>query len=349
MITPAFWKHKKVLLTGHTGFKGSWLSLWLQRMQADVVGYALAPTTPLHLFGIADVAVGMKSIIGDIRDITRLEELVVGLQPDVIIHMAAQSLVRRGYQHPVETYMTNLMGTVHVLDAVRRSNPTHPLAVLVVTSDKCYQNHHTGQAYDETDPLGGGDPYSTSKACAELVTSAYRATYLNHGIGLASVRAGNVIGGGDWAEDRLIPDLIHAHLTKTPLKLRYPEAIRPWQHVLDALSGYLCLAEALYHEPSAYAEAWNFGSDTPQSVRFILDYIKTLGFSPLIQEQPLDAAQPEATCLVLNSDKAKTRLGWQPQWDLETALQKTFHWYDAYAHHAPMRDVCFEQLDQYQF
>src|SRR5579872_4247565 len=255
-----FWKNKKVLVTGNTGFKGSWLSLWLQQLQAEVIGYALNPPTDVNLFTEAKVADGMQDVRGDIRDFALLNNTIQKYQPEIIFHMAAQPLVRYSYANPVETYATNVMGTVHLLEAARQCQSVR--AIVNVTTDKCYENREWHWGYRENEPMGGFDPYSNSKGCAELVTSAYRNSFfnsLNGQVGLASARAGNVIGGGDWALDRLIPDLITACIKNETLNIRYPEAIRPWQHVLEPLSGYLRLAECLYHDPVTYAEAWNFG------------------------------------------------------------------------------------------
>ncbi len=262
-VSPAFWKGKRVLVTGHTGFKGSWLSLWLQSMDAQVVGYALAPPTNPSLFEVAEVAKGMTSIIGDIRDLEHLRRVFAEHKPEIVIHMAAQPLVRYSYIEPVETYSTNVMGTVNLLEAVRSTGSVK--AVVNVTSDKCYENREWVWGYRENEAMGGYDPYSNSKGCAELVTSAYRNSYFHpekygtHGVAIASGRAGNVIGGGDWAGDRLIPDIVRAIMQGKPVNIRSPHAIRPWQHVLEPLSGYLVLAQKLYEEGAAYAEGWNFG------------------------------------------------------------------------------------------
>ena len=262
-MNPSFWRSKKVFFSGHTGFKGSWLCLWLQQLGAEVTGYALAPPTSPSLFEVAHVAQGMKSLCGDIRDGAALAKAMREAVPDIVIHMAAQPLVRRSYLDPVETYSANVMGTVHLLEAVRQTQSVR--AVVNVTSDKCYENKEWVWGYRESDPMGGFDPYSNSKGCAELVTAAYRNSFFNpakyseHHVALASVRAGNVIGGGDWAEDRLIPDILAAFEKSQPVVIRNPHAIRPWQHVLEPLAGYLQLAQKLYEDGATYAEGWNFG------------------------------------------------------------------------------------------
>jgi len=259
VINPVFWKSKKVLITGHTGFKGSWLALWLQNLGANVTGYSLQPPTNPNLFEIAHVADKMNSIIGDVRDLKHLISCFAENRPEIIIHMAAQSLVRTSYDDPVETYSTNVMGTVNVLEAVRHTDSVK--VIIIVTSDKCYENKEWLWGYRENEPMGGHDPYSNSKGCAELVTSAYRNSYFHvkSSVAVASTRAGNVIGGGDWAQDRLIPDIVNAFMEKRPVMIRNPNAIRPWQHVLEPLHGYLMLAERLWDKGHTFAEGWNFG------------------------------------------------------------------------------------------
>ena len=258
VMSPSFWQGRRVFLTGHTGFKGTWLALWLQQLGAQVTGYALSPATSPNLYGLAQVADGMTSIFGDVRDPSALASALKAAQPEIVIHMAAQALVRYGYQNPVETYATNVMGTVNVLEAVRACPSVR--SIVCVTSDKCYDNKEWFWGYRENEALGGYDPYSSSKAAAELVTSAYRDSYLrDQGVGVASARAGNVIGGGDWAADRLVPDVLRAFAEGRPALIRNPDAIRPWQHVLEPLSGYLSLAQHLHEKPIEIAGAWNFG------------------------------------------------------------------------------------------
>lgn len=343
-----FWRNKKVFLTGHTGFKGSWLALWLQALGAEVIGFALSPPTKINLFTEADVAKGMIDIRGDIRDYALLYDAINTHQPDIIIHMAAQPLVRYSYSYPIETYATNVMGTVHVLEAARHLKSVR--AVINVTTDKCYDNRELDYSYTESDPMGGYDPYSNSKGCSELVTTAYRNSYLQEQKkGLASARAGNVIGGGDWAEDRLIPDLISACLSGSILKIRYPNAIRPWQHVLEPLSGYLRLAELLYHSPHQYAEAWNFGPDDrdAKSVAWVADAVLQQWQGNACWEQENVPQVHEAGYLKLNSTKAHEKLNWRPRWDIHQALKATVEWYKAHAERKSARELVLKQIKEF--
>lgn len=355
-MRPSFWQGKRVFLTGHTGFKGSWLSLWLQQLGAQVHGYALPPpdADQPSLFDAAKVADGMHSVTGDIRDGEALRAAMRAAQPDIVIHMAAQALVRYSYAHPVETYSTNVMGLVHLYEAVRATPGVK--AVVNVTSDKCYENKEWPWGYRENEPMGGYDPYSNSKGCAELVTSAYRnsffnpATYAEHGIALGSGRAGNVIGGGDWAEDRLIPDMVRAISAGKPVHIRSPHAIRPWQHVLEPLSGYLTLAEHLFEQGTAYAEGFNFGPHDADArpVEWIISHLcDSWGAGASWQ---LDAApQPhEATYLKLDCSKAKGRLGWQPRWTLSHTIDQIVAWHKAHAAGADMRAMTLAQIAEYQ-
>ena len=353
-VKPIFWQGKRVLLTGHTGFKGSWLSLWLQAMGAEVTGYALAPPTNPSLFDIAKVELGMTSLIGDIRDLDKLQAVFAKHQPEIVIHMAAQPLVRYSYQNPVETYSTNVMGTVNVLEAVR--NTLSVKAVVNVTTDKCYENREWVWGYRENEPMGGHDPYSNSKGCAELITAAYRNSYFHpehyqeHGVAIASARAGNVIGGGDWAEDRLIPDIMRAITHNEAVNIRNPHAIRPWQHVLEPLLGYLVLAKKLYEEGSSYAEGWNFGpnDEDAQPVSWIVDQlIKTWGEGA---SWVLDSGDHphEAHYLKLDCSKAKARLDWQPRWRLDETLDKIVTWHKAYQENDNMSEITLKQIVDYQ-
>jgi CDP-glucose 4,6-dehydratase len=353
-VKPIFWQGKRVLLTGHTGFKGSWLSLWLQAMGAEVTGYALAPPTNPSLFDIAKVELGMTSLIGDIRDLDKLQAVFAKHQPEIVIHMAAQPLVRYSYQNPVETYSTNVMGTVNVLEAVR--NTLSVKAVVNVTTDKCYENREWAWGYRENEPMGGHDPYSNSKGCAELITAAYRNSYFHpehyqeHGVAIASARAGNVIGGGDWAEDRLIPDIMRAITHNEAVNIRNPHAIRPWQHVLEPLSGYLVLAKKLYEEGSSYAEGWNFGpnDEDAQPVSWIVDQLtKTWGEGA---SWVLDSGDHphEAHYLKLDCSKAKARLDWQPRWRLDETLDKIVTWHKAYQENDNMSEITLKQIVDYQ-
>jgi CDP-glucose 4,6-dehydratase len=327
-----FWEDRRVFLTGHTGFKGSWLALLLSRLGAKVVGYALPPETTPSLFECARVASVVESTFADVRDFQTLKRTLAAFQPEIIIHLAAQSLVRRSYREPIATYATNVMGTVHLLEAIRDVSSVR--TVLNVTSDKCYENQEAAVAYVETDPMGGHDPYSSSKGCAELVTSAYRRSYFTHPESprVASVRAGNVIGGGDWAEDRLVPDLMRAFANGESALIRNPGAMRPWQHVLDPLRGYLLLGEQLTLDP-ALCEGWNFGPDhcSPHSVGAVADMLAGFWSDSARWHTLTDAEGPhEAQHLALNSAKARDRLGWRPLIDLPNALELTSTWYRAH-------------------
>lgn len=332
MINSQFWQGKRVFLTGHTGFKGSWLSLWLQILGADVLGYSLKPSTEPSLFEIAQVGAGMTSVFGDILDLANLTEVMSDYQPEIVIHLAAQALVRKSYQSPVETYATNVMGTVHLLEAVRQVKSIR--AVVSVTSDKCYENREWVWGYREDEPMGGYDPYSSSKGCAELVAKAYGNSFFNpdnysqHQVAIASGRAGNVIGGGDWAADRLVPDMIKSFIVGNPVTIRNPQAIRPWQHVLEPLSGYLCLAEGLFSQGSVCGGGWNFGPNDAdiQPVSWVVEkLIELWGEGASWQLDALE--QPhEANHLKLDCSKAKLKLKWTPQLDLVTALAWVVDW-----------------------
>ena len=344
-----FWQGKRVFITGHTGFKGSWLSLWLQSLGSEVTGYALTPPTTPNLFKEADVEKGMRSIIADIRDLPTLQKAMHTARPDIVIHMAAQPLVRQSYEEPVETYATNVLGTVHVLESVR--NTPSVKAVLVVTTDKCYENkEELLRAYHEHEPMGGYDPYSSSKACAELVTAAYRNSFLEQqGISVATARAGNVIGGGDWATDRLVPDILKAFEQNTIVQIRNPHATRPWQHVLEPLSGYLTLTEHLFSQGSAYSEGWNFGPHDEDSrpVQWIVEQLALSWGNGANWHQDPGQHPHEANYLKLDISKAKTRLGWGPCWDLQTALQNITNWHRAWLGQEDMKKLCLDQILQY--
>ncbi len=345
----SFFHNKKILVTGHTGFKGSWLSLWLQHVGAKVVGLSLEPPTQPNLFTLANVANGMTSIIGDIRDYEKVLSTVKTHQPEIVFHMAAQPLVLHSYQEPIETYATNVLGTTHVLEAIRQVGSTK--AIVNITTDKCYENKEWNWGYRENDTLGGHDPYSNSKACAELVTSAYRNSYFKKlNIGLASARAGNVIGGGDWAKNRLIPDIVQACMDNKPVCIRNPHALRPWQHVLEPLSGYLQLAQLLYTDTEKYAEGWNFGptDDDIKPVQWIAGFVvKHWGdkASWYLDQDPNKLH--EATYLKLDCSKAHAQLDWQPQWNLEMGLVKTIEWYKAYQDKKDMHAVTVKQIEQF--
>ncbi|MGD7037304.1 CDP-glucose 4,6-dehydratase [Methylotuvimicrobium buryatense] len=344
-INESFWRDKKVLITGHTGFKGSWLALWLQQMKAHVYGFALAPPTQPNLFEKANVGQCIASHIGDIRDLSALKSVFLKTEPDIVIHLAAQPLVRYAYQNPVETYQTNVIGTLHVLEAIRACPSVR--AAVIVTTDKCYDNKEWIWAYRENEPLGGYDPYSSSKACAELLIASYRNSFFSdaHSPAIASARAGNVIGGGDWSPDRLVPDIIQAFQANQTLSIRNPNAIRPWQHVLDSLSGYLLLAEKLFTEGQHYAEPWNFGPDMNdmQPVQSIVQHLATYWPQAnwTIEEQ---TQFHEARSLKLDSTKAHERLDWHPRWRLSDALQLTAEWYQAESQGLDMGLFCRKQI-----
>jgi CDP-glucose 4,6-dehydratase len=353
-MSQSFWQRKKVLVTGHTGFKGSWLSLWLQSMGADVAGLSLAPHTSPSLFEISKVEQGMRSYIGDIRDAAFVRGVVEKEKPEIVFHLAAQALVRFSYGNPVDTYATNVMGTVHVLDAIRTVGGVR--VVVNITSDKCYENQEWVWGYRENEPMGGYDPYSNSKGCAELVASAYRSSFFNpadfarHGVALASVRAGNVIGGGDWAEDRLIPDCLRAIEAKQPVAIRNPHAIRPWQHVLEPLSGYLLLAEKMWGDGITFSEGWNFGpnDDDAKPVRWIIDQMTSQWGRGAAWVQDAGEHAHEAHYLKLDCSKAKMQLGWIPRWNIITTLQEIVAWHRAYLSGENMREVTLQQIVKYQ-
>lgn len=352
-MTPSFWLGRRVLITGHTGFKGSWLSLWLQSLGARVSGYSLpAPTAP-SLFHLAGVAREMVSVEGDVRDLEHLAGVVRSEDPEVVIHMAAQSLVRQSYRDPVETYATNVMGTVHLLEAVRRAPGVR--VALVVTSDKCYENREWVWGYRENEPMGGYDPYSNSKGCAELVTSAFRSSFFRPSgstqtTAVASARAGNVIGGGDWATDRLIPDVLRSFLVGEPVRIRNPDAIRPWQHVLEPLCGYLQLVERLWEDGNGYAEGWNFGAEDRESrpVSWIVERLTGLWGEGARWEPDAGEHPHEAHYLKLDCSKAKERLGWIPRLSLEEALEWIVDWYRAYQNGEDVRRITEAQILSYQ-
>lgn len=348
-VLPAFWLGKRVLLTGHTGFKGSWLSLWLQSMGATLRGIALPPPTEPSLFEVAHVADGMEHRLADIRDFAAVQAQLNEFRPEIVIHMAAQPLVRLSYLQPIETYATNVMGTVHVLEAARQVGTVK--AIVNITTDKCYENREWVWGYREDEPMGGHDPYSNSKGCAELVSSAYRRSFLKDaGIAMATARAGNVIGGGDWALDRLIPDILRALQDQQPVLIRNPHAIRPWQHVLEPLSGYLLLAERLYTHGQTDAEGWNFGprDEDARPVQWIVEHIcESWGNGATWNMQPGDHPH-EASFLKLDISKARQRLQWAPRWSLETALTRITEWHQAWLAGTDMRALTLAQIDAFQ-
>jgi len=348
-VNIAYWRGKKVFVTGHTGFKGSWLSLWLQSMGACVKGFALEPPTSPSLFEQAGVANGMESEIGDIRDLVAIKASMTAFNPDVLIHMAAQPLVRLSYREPVETYATNVMGTVHVLESARQCSNLK--AIVNVTTDKCYENQEWVWGYRENEPMGGHDPYSNSKGCSELVTAAYRSSFFNteDTPALASARAGNVIGGGDWAEDRLIPDILRAIEQQQPVIIRNPQATRPWQHVLEPLSGYLILAEKLFTEGTGYAEGWNFGprDDDVQPVEWILNHIVEQWGAGASWQLDTNPQPHEAQLLKLDISKAAAQLKWQPRWSLEQALDSIVEWHQCWLAQRDIREKTLNQISLY--
>jgi CDP-glucose 4,6-dehydratase len=353
-MTPAFWQGRRVFLTGHTGFKGSWLALWLQDMGAQVTGYALPPSSQLSLFTLADAGRGMNSVLGDVRDLAALTLALRDARPEIVFHLAAQALVRTSYTDPVGTYATNVMGTVHLLEAVRQTGGVR--AVVNVTTDKCYDNQEWDWGYRENEALGGFDPYSSSKGASELVSAAYRSSYFpaqrhsEHGVALATARAGNVIGGGDWAQDRLIPDIVTAYRLGQTVKLRNPAAIRPWQHVLEPLRGYLMLAHSLVEGGPRFAEAWNFGpfDKDIETVGHIADAMASMWGGDAHWEQDAGQHPHEAHHLKLDISKARNQLKWQPKLPLQDALRLVVQWYKLHSSGADMRATTLAQIRSYQ-
>jgi CDP-glucose 4,6-dehydratase len=349
VIDAAFWKDKTVLVTGHTGFKGAWLVLWLHALGAKVIGYALTPATTPNLFSLAEVEKDIQHIVGDVRDYTHLSTVSQKHQPEVIFHLAAQALVLPSYHDPAATYATNVMGTVNLLEAVRQLSG--PRVVVNVTTDKCYENKEWDWAYREIDRLGGYDPYSSSKACSELVTSAYRRSFFQKdgAVLLASARAGNVIGGGDWSPHRLIPDVMRAYASQETLHIRYPHAIRPWQHVLEPLGGYLLLAQRLHTGNAAYQDAWNFGPDE-QDVATVGVVVKNIAelLHHAVKIKVEDTLQlHEAKTLKLDCAKAKINLSWRPRWNLRQGILQTVKWYKAHAAGENMRSFTLNQIKDF--
>ena len=354
MINHSFWKGRKVLITGHTGFKGSWLSLWLDKLGANVTGYALAPPTQPNLFEQAHVESSVRSVCADIRDFPRLSAVIAECRPDVILHMAAQSVVRRGYEDPIETYSSNVMGTVHLLEALRQLKLR--CVVVNVTSDKCYKNREWIWGYRETEPMGGRDPYSNSKGCAELVTAAYRDSFFppdsieRHGVALASARAGNAIGGGDWTGDQLIPDLMRGFLAGKSCQIRNPAAIRPWQFVLEPLRGYLMLAERLSEDGCRFASGWNFGpaETDAKPVAWIADKLATLWGDGAAWNFDAATHPREAHFLKLDASKARACLDWHPVLSLDSALDWIVEWWRAFRAGADLRRLTINQIERYE-
>lgn len=355
VVNPSFWNGKRVFLTGHTGFKGGWLSLWLASMGAKVTGYSLNPNTSPNFFEVAQVQADLEnSQIADIRDLEKLQKEMLSAGPEIVIHMAAQPLVRYSYANPVETYATNVMGTVNLLESIRVMDCVR--AVVVVTTDKCYENNEWAWGYRENEPMGGHDPYSNSKGCAELVTSGYRQSffspekYSKHKVAIASARAGNVIGGGDWSEDRLIPDAIKAFEAKEALMIRNPLATRPWQHVLEPLSGYLILAQALYEKGVNFNGGWNFGprDDDARSVQEVINLLIKGWGSAATWTQDQSEQPHEAHSLKLDCSKARQYLNWLPRWSLEQAIENIIQWQQAYQNQGNMHEISLKQIATYQ-
>jgi CDP-glucose 4,6-dehydratase len=348
VASESFWRGKRVLVTGHSGFKGAWLSLWLDKLGAQVAGYSLAPPSEPSLFEAASLTGRMQSIEADVRDLSTLSAAFRELRPEVVFHMAAQSLVRPSYDDPVTTFGTNVMGTVNVLEAARSQAETR--SVVVVTSDKCYENREWPWGYRENEAMGGHDPYSSSKGCAELVTAAYRSSFARSGVGIASARAGNVIGGGDWAKDRIIPDFVRAVGRGEALRVRNPGAVRPWQHVLEPLAGYLLLAERLFEEPARFAEGWNFGPvDTDaRPVSWVVDrFARNWGQGVTWQADP--GPHPhEANFLKLDCSKARNLLAWRPRLTLEQALLWVTDWYRGFSGGSAAAELCLSQITAFE-
>jgi CDP-glucose 4,6-dehydratase len=345
MSEASFWSGRRVLLTGHTGFKGAWLALWLRRLGADVCGFALPPATTPALYEIADVGAGMRSVFGDLRDAAALQRCMHEFQPEIVLHLAAQAIVRASYADPVQTYATNVMGLANLFEAVRRQPGVR--AVLNVTTDKCYENREWPWGYRESDHLGGYDPYSASKACAEILTASYRRSFLAPaGVAVATARAGNVIGGGDWGPDRLVPDFLRSFASGESVFIRNPRAIRPWQHVLEPLRGYLMLARKLFEEGEAWSEAWNLGPDDRScvTVSHIADSLCAMWGEGARWSTDAASHPHEAGFLKLDASKAKLRLGWKPLLELDQALGLIVDWQRAFAAGRDMRQATLDQI-----
>jgi CDP-glucose 4,6-dehydratase len=346
-----FWKNKKVLITGHTGFKGVWLSLWLKLWEAEVIGYSIDIPTKPSLYGLTKPDV--RTIWADVRNLQKLQKTMSQVKPDIVFHLAAQPLVRASYLNSIETFQTNVIGTANVLEALRGSTAK---AVVIVTTDKVYDNKEDGRSFKETDPLGGHDPYSASKGAAEIIIASYRNSFFNakdygrkHSTLIASARAGNVIGGGDFGQDRLVPDVVRAILAKKRLMLRYPRAVRPWQHVLEPLSGYLLLAEKLYAGKKECAGAWNFGprASDVKPVEWVVEELCARWGSPKIHSAAKAKQAHEAQYLKLHIGKARTLLGWKPRWSITKALDKTVEWTKVFRDRGDLGQICRQQIKQY--
>ena len=352
MFDPEFWNGRSVFVTGHTGFKGSWICLLLRELGARVSGYALEPPTDPSLFDLARIADEVRHTIGDVRDLAALEAALSAAEPEVVIHMAAQSLVRYSYANPVETFSTNVLGTVHLLDAVRRTPSVR--AVVVVTSDKCYYNEEWVWGYREDARLGGHDPYSGSKGAAELVVTAYQSSFFDRErhpelAAVGSGRAGNVIGGGDWATDRLVPDVMRSLLEGRPTLIRSPQATRPWQHVLEPLNGYLMLAERLFESRHEFSSGWNFGppAESEATVGQVVHRLYELWGADFSWQRDTDPGPPESTFLKLDASKARAFLGWRPMLDLDTTLSWIVEWFRGFRDGTDPRDACLADIHRF--
>lgn len=347
-ISTKFWTRKRVLLTGHTGFKGAWLALWLKRLGADVIGISLAPTTTPNLFSLSDISHTIESYFCDIRDAEKLNNLIQQCQPDVIFHLAAQALVRESYANPLATFSSNIMGTANILDSLRGCETTR--VVVMVTTDKVYHNNEWAWPYRETDPLGGHDPYSASKAASEIVISSYRDAFLKQqGVAIGNVRAGNVIGGGDWSDNRLIPDIVKAWQSKKQLEVRRPDAIRPWQHVLEPLSAYIKLAEKLWSNPTL-AGSYNFGPNSHEAatVKTVVELVRQIISIGKVEYDHGNEGPYEAGLLTLDISKAASKLNIRPRWDLEDAVKHTALWYQAYYEGSSAKTLCEFDINAFE-
>lgn len=349
-MNDSFWNKKKVFITGHTGFKGSWTTLWLKKLGAEIKGYSLKPNTNPSLYNILELQNDILSEFGDICDLDSLTKSIKKFKPEIIFHMAAQPLVRESYEDPIRTYQTNVMGTINLFEAIRKIDSVK--AVVNITSDKCYQNNERNEGYKEHEPMGGHDPYSNSKGCAELITTSYRSSFFNatSKVSLASVRAGNVIGGGDWAKDRLIPDILKAFEKKEVAIIRNPDAIRPWQHVLEPISGYLLVAKMLYKYGGDYAEGWNFGpkENDAKPVKDIIDFFVLNWAKDAKWSIDKNSNPHEAKLLKLDISKAKTKLNWEPIWDLEKTLLSIIEWHESWVAGDDIRKVTLNQINEYE-
>lgn len=352
VMTAQFWDGRRVLLTGHTGFKGAWLALWLKQMGARVAGYALPPENE-SLYELNSVANEMdECVYEDVRNTSSINQLISRFRPEVVFHLAAQSLVRASYSRPLETYQVNILGTANVLEAVRLN--LSQAAVVIVTSDKCYENNEWVWGYRETDALGGHDPYSSSKSCADIVAAAYFRSFFGafseKAVGVATARAGNVIGGGDFSKDRLVPDVVASLSNGLPLRVRNPASVRPWQHVLEPLSGYILLAEKLWLDPRRYSQSWNFGpaQDDARTVRWLVEQLHRLWGTQAHWEADSESSPHEANLLLLDSAKARALLGWRPRWTVDVALRAVVEWYKAYEARVSLRDVVLRQIRAFE-